>query len=392
MKKSNKKVEQINLDGNVVIDYGEILSPKKIEETIIKLFPDTKKEQNNLYFKYNNKKYGIYCKNISYLGNPHPIFKKRIQIPREFKNVYLENKKNGIETIIIGVYKYNDNILFCDFDISKYIGNKLHNSSAHVMTLDLKKANTYGYFKKKDFKGNEITTFDISNIEFFIKNKFESESSTSRIEIVNTFDEFFNSITKSWFGKQCYDEMLGAGFSKAMEGEWGGFYLEYLFSNYIFDNKLEEIVKYQQNKKKNDIDLDLYFPKFHSFGDLKSHSMSSSGILGNDLRTIKKLIDNNDSVYYIVCNHDTEMDKEHDYVVTKHWNKLLRKDNELSYGNKMKYRVELKEYYILEINKDNFNYITIYNQGKNSNGKERNPKISINSKHIDNFLIHVTNF
>lgn len=392
MKKITKKVEQVNLDGDVVIDYGEVLLPKEIEDIIIKFFPDTEKKRKNLYFKYNNKNYGIYCKNISYLGNPHPIFKKRIQISEEFKNIYLENKEEGIETIIIGIYKYNDNIVFCDFDISKYIGNKLHNSSAHVMTLDLKKANTYGYFKKKDFKGNEITTFNISNIETFIKNKFESEPITSRIEIVNTFDEFFSSISKIWFGYQCYDEMLRAGFSKARESEWVGFYLEYIFSNYVFDNKLEEIVKYQQNKKKNDIDLDLYFSKIHSYGDLKSHSMSSSGIIGNDLKTIKKLIDNDDSIYYIVCNHWTEMDKEYDYVVTKHWNKLLKKNNELSYGNKMKYKVKLKNYYILEINKDNFNYITIYNQGKNSNGKERTPKISINSKYIDNFLIHVTNF
>ena len=113
--------------------------------------------------------------------------------------------------------------------------------------------------------------------------------------------------------------------------------------------------------------------------------------MGNDLKTIEKLVQEG-NVYYIVCNHDTVLDKNKDFVTTKYWNSVQNKDDNLSYSNKMKYEVNLKSYYILEINKNNYKYVDIYNQGVNSDGKPRNPKISISTKNFDNFLIHVVEF
>ncbi|WP_429981861.1 hypothetical protein [Mycoplasmopsis bovis] len=34
---------------------------------------------------------------MTYLGNPHPKFKKRIQIPRHFKNIYNSKKYAGFD-------------------------------------------------------------------------------------------------------------------------------------------------------------------------------------------------------------------------------------------------------------------------------------------------------
>ena len=127
------------------------------------------------------------------------------------------------------------------------------------------------------------------------------------------------------------------------------------------------------------------------FGDLKAHSINSGAIQGNDYNTIMNLLENQ-SIYYIVANHETEKDKDHNYIVTKYWNNSQSKEDIMSYSNKMKYSVKIKNYYILELNKYNKKYIEIYHQGRNSDGSPRNPKIIINTKNLNNFLVHTIDF
>ena len=101
-----------------------------------------------MYGKYGEERFCIYFKNISYLGTPHPFFKKRIQIGDAFKDIYAENTRLGIHTLLMGVYKYKGTILFVDFDVTKYATRKAHNSSAHVYTIDLKNGLLFGIFQK----------------------------------------------------------------------------------------------------------------------------------------------------------------------------------------------------------------------------------------------------
>ena len=68
------------------------------------------------------------------------------------------------------------------------------------------------------------------------------------------------------------------------------------------------------------------------------------------------------------------------------------KENLMSYAKKMKHNVELLGYYILEINRNNEKYLRDFNQGVNSNGKPRKPKILIGKKEVENFLIHRKKF
>ena len=391
MRCSTTIVEQINSDNTVVNDYAEVLSNKEINEIVLKLFPNTFEKNGNIYGRYDKTDFCLYIKNINYLGNPHPKFKKRIQIPKNFKKLYDENMNKNIKTLLMGIYKYKDCVLFCDFDTSSYVSNNLNNSSAHIYTIDLKNGNETGFFQKTDLRGNRITVFKAEFIDYFYKYKFEHTEIESKIEIVNTFDEFFKSISKDWYGIDCYKDMMEANYNNKFQSEWAGFYLEFLMDQYIIEHHLFDIVRYIQHKKDDQIDLDLYFSKINSYGDLKTHSESSTGVLGNDKSTIESLLKNG-KVYYIVCNHDTEMDKNHNFEVTSFWNKAQHKDDLLSYSNKMKYEVKLKSYYILEINKFNYQYVDVYNQGKNSDGNPRKPKISISSKNIDNFLIHAVEF
>ena len=47
---------------------------------------------------------------------------------------------------------------------------------------------------------------------------------------------------------------------------------------------------------------------------------------------------------------------------------------------------------ILEINDYNINYLSLFTQGINSNGKLRDAKIKIDKKAINNFLIYTSTF
>ena len=139
MQLSSVKVEQIDSSNNVVIDYGETLSKQEIINIAQDIFSNVVLRDNNIYGRYNKTDFCLYFKNISYLGNPHPIFKKRIQIPNSFKELYDKNSYSNIKTLLLGIYKYKNNILFCDFDTKTYVSRKMNNSSAHIYTIDLLK-------------------------------------------------------------------------------------------------------------------------------------------------------------------------------------------------------------------------------------------------------------
>lgn len=390
MQLSNIKVEQITSSYAVVEDYGEILTRAEMVDLFEKHFSNIEYKNGCMYGWYNSKPYCIYFKNISYLGTPHPYFKKRIQIGDNFKHVFADNQSKGITTLLMGVYKYQDVVLFVDFDVTKYATRKSHNSSAHVYTIDLKNGLLFGIFQKEDFNKNVITVFNTDNVTRYLQSKLE-KGIDLRLEFIALLDEFFAQLPKNWNGADCYREMHDAGFNNALQPEWPGFYLEYRLQKYIKAQNASSVVRYSQNKKKGEIDLDLYFPQVGCYGDLKAHSNDSSGIQGNDWDTIMSVIEHS-SIYYIVCNHDTEKDKDHGNQVTILWNTLLGKSNFLSYAAKMKHSVHLTSYLVLEINRFNKQYLDVFHQGHNSDGSPRAPKISIKKQNISNFLIHQTNF
>lgn len=390
MQLSHIKGEQITSSYEVVDDYGEILTRAEMVDLFEKHFSNIEYKNGCMYGQFHNKPYCIYFKNISYLGTPHAFFKKRIQIGDMFKQIYVENRSMGVTTLLMGVYKYKDTVLFVDFDVAKYVTRKTHNSSAHVYTIDLKNGLQFGIFQKEDINKNIITVFNTDNVTRYLQSKL-GERVDLKFDFINFLDAFFTQLPKDWNGTDCYEEMLNARFNNALQPEWPGFYLEYRLQKFIKEQNAAHIVKYFQNKKKDEIDLDLFFPQIGCYGDLKAHSNDSSGIQGNDWDTIMSVIDTS-SIYYVVCNHDTEKDKDHGNEVTILWNTLLGKSNPLSYAAKMKHSVHLTSYFVLEINRFNKQYLDVFHQGHNSDGSPRAPKISIKKRNISNFLIHQTDF
>ena len=274
MRLSNIKVEQL-YQGNVIEDYGEILSISELQYIIKSTFNKLTLKDKYFYGIHRGKKYCIYYKNISYLGNPHAKYKKRIQISNKLKKLNQINLNENITTLIIGVYKYKDSILLCDFDINTYISKKAHNSSAHVYTIDLINGERNGLFVKKDLRGNLITVFNKQNVINYLDRKLFNEKKL-KIEVFDTLDDFFYNISKEWFGISAYADMIEHNYRNKFQPEWPGFYLEYLLEEYLKKNDKENTIVFYQNKKDGEVDLDLKFPKLGFYGDLKAHSIDSS--------------------------------------------------------------------------------------------------------------------
>ena len=243
MKLSNIKVDQIAENYEVVEDNGEILTRDEMVSLFNQYFKGLEYRDGCMYGWYNGKPYCIYFKNISYLGTPHPFFKKRIQIGDNFKDVYADNRSKGITTLLMGVYKYKSTVLFVDFDVTKYATRKAHNSSAHVYTIDLKNGLLFGIFQKEDFNKNIITVFNTDNVEKYLRSKFE-KGIDLRLEFIAFLDEFFAHLPKNWNGADCYREMHDAGFNNALQPDWPGFYLEYRLQKFIKEQNAAHVVKY----------------------------------------------------------------------------------------------------------------------------------------------------
>lgn len=385
MQRSNVKSEQILKSGNINNDYGEILTHDELKIVILKYFIGSYEEDGHIYGFFNDKKYCILYKNVSYLGIPHPIHKKRIQIPNSYNDLYNKNRILNIDTLLIGVYSYKTNIILVDFSLKK----RGKNSSAHVYANDIRNATINGYFKKTDMMNNIVILFNPKDrliLEAYLEEKLYNEDNF-QLPFITYIDEYFDEIDKELFGIECYKEMANDSYCNTKQAEWPGFYMEYRLEKYINKFHINDVIQFLHNKSKGQIDLDLYFPQIKCYGDLKTHSNNSNEIIGNDYSTIEKVISKN-KLYYIICNHDTIRDKDRGYIVTKFWNKLLNKKNTLSYGNRMKYAIQITNYQVLDINKYNKKYLKKFNQGVNSNNKKREPKISIAKNDINNFLVY----
>ena len=379
------KVEQIISADEVVLDYDQPLSQKEIRDVLERHF-QLPLQSNPYQASHNGRPFKVCAKSITYLGKPHPVHKKRIQIPGAWKEALREDR-----TFLLGIYRYNDNLIFVLFDTSKYKNNRLNNSSAHVHTIDIQKGMEYGIFAKTDASGNKLTVFT----EEKILEVFSSLLKDKRIALppeIDVLSNFAKGLETKWDGKAAYALMEKEKFNNAIQAEWQGFFLEYQYIKYSNSNtRIQKICSFVSNKKGGELDFDLNFHNEY-LGDLKAHSVGARTIPGNDKRSLERAVSKHKIFWYVVFSHETKKDRDHGHEVTRFWNFLLNqrggKKDELSYGDKMKHSVELKEMTIYEVNRSNVKYLQDLPQGRNSNNQERNMKIQINKKDFGNFLIY----
>lgn len=400
-KKRGNEVEQVKENGHIEYDYDIKLSPTKIFELLKKIFKTDIKKDNKQYIVY--EKIALLCANVTYLGNPHPYYKKRIQLQKYFENYTIQNKEKGLKTFFLGIYSRKKSHLFVIFDAETYIEHKLNSSSAHLQTSDLQHAKREGSFFKVDNRGNNIHVFKEQHFIGYLKSLckiptfykfFDYEDIMNKI--FNYCTNFFKSINYEWIGIECYKEMDKDKYRQRKQNRWRGRYFEYLFEKYLAKNEFNGIKKFAE-KTKGGIDLDLIFPELENcYGDLKCDTIGED-IMGNKFESFYKVFEKDGTVYYICALGVGEKDSDHDYAVSKYWNNYIRDENKRDpddyliehTGPRMKYSMNIKRFKILRINKDIYDILTKdpLKQGKNSNGKPRNAKAKIKSNLISDLTI-----
>ncbi len=406
----NVDSEQITLDKSLVIAQDQPLTGNELKECLIKaLGEDNSKilyvSQRKWVLEYSNgnKKTHLLVRTCTYLGNPHPIFKKRVQLPLWF-NQYanaMHEQSPDIDTRYIGVYHYGDvhhgdNIIFVDFKKETYLQKKGHNSSAHVYTNDLFQAMTHGIFTKEDKFGNTISVIRYDKFHDYI---------TRNASDGNTLFDLFRKFNCGFsFGiwlraLDTIKEMHKNSWRHWKQAEWAGWFLEYKFNKFVVDNNLETKMRYvgSSQKGKGEMDFDIHFEEDDFYGDLKASDISQKQTPGNDQEHLIECIYKHGKFWYVIYEHETIKDDEKTgYEATKGRVRYIKsvdstfEKDEMSYHKRMKNSVKFTKMYILELNRVNYRgALTDFKQGHQQDGSARRPKFSINKKVLedDNLVI-----
>lgn len=391
-------VEQLNRQGEIFMDKDVILSPRERDNIIIRALKTDYFVVGHIYSfgkkiittSVNNTTFAILSKQITYLGNPHDLFKKRIQIPAQWVDIYNDLNKD-YEVLFLGVYRYEDNVIFVNFHPENYVQNRINNSSAHVHTNDLYQALKRKVFKKRDKNDNEITCISGNHLTDYLLEWCVGyyDGDHELVHHIKNFNNYFH-FNKNIYGYDAYSEMLTNKFNYALQAEWPGFYLEYQFDKFAKQLDIEMVLKYiQYNTPGYKSPFDLWSEKYNFFADLKTSDIGTASIILNDQENILWTLEEHSTLWYLVYQHTTVMDSLLDFRTTKYWNTLLNKDNLMSYSTRMKGMISFQSMFILEINKINYRHLlTDFNQGRNSDGSRRNPKYMVNKRNIDNYIIY----
>ncbi len=391
-------VEQISPNLNIVEDRDCYILKS---EDKLKLFGialcggcTIEKYQNNSIFTYSHAgiKECFLVANITHLGKPHPAFKKRIQIKEWFKEYYFSHKDDTALNIrIIGTYYYDGLTIFADFSADDYMDRLAHNSSAHIYTNDLFQAVKNGIFKKTDANGNRISLARSDRFKEYIDNGFIEQN-----PIFNFFSKFNDGFQfAQWItAVRAIKEMKENNFYQWRATEWAGFFMEMKIRDFITEEQCEDIVRYVANCKSYDmLDFDLIFYKNLFYGDIKASNIDEKECILNDQNNVTQAILKHDRLFYIIFEHETVRDKDHNSEMAIERMKLLGEPyapgKKISYQAKMKHSVCFRKMTILEINRANYrNVLRDFNQGHQPTGESRAPKFKIRKSDMENYVVY----
>lgn len=405
----NVDSEQITLDKSLVVAQDQPLSDRQLQECLFNTLGKGRckilkvpSRKWALEFVDNGKVYHLLVRSCTYLGNPHPIFKKRVQLPLWFneyvRNIHAENP--NIDVRYIGVYHYGDvhhgdNVIFVDFNKETYLTKRGHNSSAHIYTNDLFQAMTYGVFTKEDYFGNRISTIRKDKFKDYICGK--TFQTNSLFELFRQFNCGFS------FGKwlkalDVIKEMHKNEWHQWRQGGWAGWFLEYKFNKFTIDNDITGQMRYVGSslKRDGDLDFDIRFDEDDFYGDLKASDVKKHVTPGNDQENLIECIYKFDKFWYVIYEHETIKDSDVGYEATKGRNNYIKSvdptyyKGKMSYHGRMKNSVKFVKMSIVELNRINFREaLTVFNQGHQPDGSARKPKFNINKNVLenDNFVV-----
>lgn len=394
----NANSEQLDLGGNVILDKDQALLHQSLSDPVIAglgvgncRFDKVLGRKVLVYVNRHGKNCLLLLKAVTYLGNPHPSYKKRIQLPDWYQDFCLRVAQDHLpyDVRFLGVYHYGGNVIFVDFRKDTYLQHGLHNSSAHVYINDLFQGQTYGIFEKEDKYGNVLTTIRCN----LLKDYLDGAGNRETFPLFDLFGRFNSGFR---FGEwipalEAIREMQQAGWHQWKQAEWAGFYLEYRFDKFTKENGVIGQMRLVSRKKKGQPDFDIYFGESDFYGDLKASDIRHTEAPGNDQKNLLECIDRSGRFWYVIYEHETVKDRDCDFEATRARNQFIRsvdlgytKDG-LSYGNKMKNRVLFRKMTILELNRVNYSSVLRnFRQGHQPGGQARNPKFLIDKKTLQN--------
>lgn len=391
-------VDQIGPHGELLQGVDSTLTPAEKYRLVASALPDSSVE---IYQGTRVVRAGrdiILAKQVTHLGFPWPEFKKRIQIPRAWVDLYWAALNEGLNPRFIGVYHYQGVTIFVDFDPRTYVQRKANNSAAHVATNDLYQAQTLGVFTRTDHNGNTLTSLRFDRFASYLHGA-EPSPQNPYVDVFAAFNAGFLT-GQRLEAMDCIDQMFAATWPEAFQAEWAGFYLEYRVDEFLRRAPLPRLIEFQKDKRRGALDFDLAFlqpPGVAFFGDLKASNVDSREAPGNDAADLLRCIEQYGRFWYVLYEHKTWHSRDEDNQPAISWNEWRRsmghvqrgEYNPMSYAAKFKSAVRFVGMKILEVNEANFGVVLKdFNQGHQPSGDSRAVKVMISKRNIDNFLIY----
>ena len=391
-----KKSEQISPSMAIVMDYDQPFTTRK---EFLNAFSEALAAECK-YIKYGNHTVYYYEHNgvteyfltgaITWLSGPHPLFKKRLQLKKWYKDFYDEFKNNeNVKLHLTGVYHYDGLVVFVEYKPEDYMGNKLNSSSAHVYSNDIYQALVNEKFSKEDKNHNHIDVITSRNFKQYIEGEIKENAIFELFRKFNMGFSFGQWITAA----KAIQEMKNNNWYQWRGTEWAGWLLEYKVSEFITIEKCEPRMMYIGNRKTSDLlDFDLVYKEENFYGDLKASDIMKNDAPGNDQESVLEALAKYGRIWYIIYEHETIKDTDRNSEMAKTRMELIgnpyKEGDKISYQNKMKHSVNFKRMKIFELNRVNMHEtLKAFNQGRQPSGEARAPKFSINKKNIDNFIV-----
>lgn len=395
-RKQIKKSEQISPDMSIVYDYDQPFTKRKdfLQAFSEALQVDCKclmyENKTVYYYEHDGICEYFLTGAITWLSGPHPLFKKRLQLKKWYKDFYNEYKgKPNTNIRLIGIYHYDNLVVFVEFSLKDYIENKMNSSAAHVYSNDIYQALTNKIFCKIDSNHNHITVVASRNFKEYLEGEIKEESLFELFQKFNMgfpFGQWIKAV-------KAIQEMKEKNWYQWKGTEWAGWLLEYKISEFIKIEKCERKMTYIGNVKRADLlDFDLIFKEYNFYGDLKASDIKEKIAPGNDQNAVLEALAKYGRLWYIIYEHETIKDVDRDSEMAKKRMELLgtpyKDGDKISYQKRMKHSVNFKRMRIFELNRINMHEtLKAFNQGHQPNGEKRQPKFSISKKHIDNFVV-----
>lgn len=396
----NVDSEQLTICKAVVEDQDQPLSTSEQFEILKKTLGSIEKRgfsgKTIFVFKYGVTCIALLTKAITYLGNPHPKFKKRIQLPDWYQSFCKRNP--DLDVRFLGIYNYEGNIVFVDFKKDTYLQHGLHNSSAHVYINDLYQGMTYGIFEKTDKNGNRIVVVRQDKLSEYLRQNIKKDN-----VLFGLFESFNHKYPfDKWISSTCaIQDMYHGKWKHWRQAEWPGWYLEFKFATFCEeDGRAAGLMAYvgsSHKKKDGEPDFDIFFIADNFYGDLKASDIKKAEAPGNDKQTLVDCLYKHNRFWYVVYEHETIKDSiDNKYSATIERNRFIKrvdpsyKKAPTSYCKRMKRKVMFKRMCIIELNLVNYrDVLKDFHQGHQPDGTPREPKFLINKKMLnnDNFVI-----